>query len=168
LALELELVDQMPSNATDSSFPDDPEKAKLPKESPASAAYSEIKSIILDAPIGDVYACCCRVEESPRFIKSLRDVQKIDDTHFLLNYTIDNEPRRTVLQIILRVPERRLAWQAISLHFPRGVILFEALSDERTEITIRLCSNIESGTLGRITRDYLSSFKRFVERDATP
>ena len=158
----------MQSNAADSSFPDDLKEAKPTRESPAAAPYYETKSIILDVPIRDVYACCCRVEESPRFIKSLRDVQKIDDTHFLLTYTIDNEPRRTVLQITLRVPERRLAWQAISLHFPRGVILFEPLSDERTEITIRLCSKIESGTLGRITRDYLSSFKRFVERGATP
>jgi uncharacterized membrane protein len=158
----------MQSNAADSSFPEDLKEAKPTGESPAAAAYSDTKSIILDVPIRDVYACCCRVEESPRFIKSLRDVQKIDDTHFLLTYIIDNEPRRTVLQIILRVPERRLAWQAISLHFPRGVILFEPLSDQRTEITIRLCSNIESATLGRITRDYLISFKRFVERGATP
>jgi hypothetical protein len=88
----------MQSNAADSRFPDDPKRAKLPKESPPSAAYSETKSIILEVPIGDVYACCCRVEESPRFIKSLRDVQKIDDTHFLLTYLIDHEPRRTVLQ----------------------------------------------------------------------
>jgi uncharacterized membrane protein len=158
----------MQSSAADSRFPDDPKEAKIPKESPPFAAHSETTSITLDVPIGDVYACCCRVEESPRFIKSLRDVQKIDDTHFLLIYLIDNEPRRTVLQIILRVPERRLAWQAISLHFPRGVILFEPLSDQRTEITIQLCSNIEPATLGRITRDYLISFKRFVERGAMP
>ena len=157
----------MQPNAADSSFPDDQGKAKLPKESPASAAYPEINSIILDVPIGNVYACCCRVEDSPRFISSLRDAQKIDDTHFLLTYLIDNELRRTVLQIILRVPERRLAWQAISLHFPRGIILFEPLSDQRTEITIRLYSNIEPAKLGTITRDYLISFKRFVERSAT-
>jgi uncharacterized membrane protein len=157
----------MEPNAANSSLPDDPIEAKTTKEPPTSVVHSEIESIILDVPIRDVYACCCRVEESPRFIKSLRDVQKIDDTHFLLTYLIDNEPRRTVLQIILRVPERRLAWQATSLHFPRGAILFEPLSDRRTEITIRLCSNIEPGTLGRITRDYLISFKRFVERGAT-
>ena len=162
------MVDQMQSNTADSSFPDDPKKAKLPKESLASAAYSEIESIILDVPIGDVYAWCCRVEELPRFIKSLRAAQKIDDTHFLLTYLIDNEPRRTVLQIILRVPERRLAWHAISPHFPRGVIRFEPLSDQRTEITIQLFSNIEPAKLGTITHDYLISFKRFVERGATP
>jgi uncharacterized membrane protein len=158
----------MQSNAADSSFPDDSKETNPTKESPASAAYSETKSIILDVPISDVYACCCRVEESPRFIKSLRDVQKIDDTHFLLTYIVDNELRRTILQIILRVAERRLAWQAISLHFPRGVILFEPLSDQRTEITLQLCSNIEPVTLSRTTHDYLMSFKRFVERGATP
>lgn len=129
---------------------------------------TEIKSIVLDVPVKDVYACCCRVEELPRFIKSLRDVQKIDDTHFLLTHVVDNEPRRIALQIILRVPERRLAWQAISLHFPRGVILFEPLSDQRTEITIQLCcSDIEPVTLGSITRNYLISFKRFVELGST-
>jgi uncharacterized membrane protein len=157
----------MQSNAADSRFPDDPREGKLQKESPASAAYSETNSIVLDVPIGEVYACSCRVEESPQFIKSLCNVQKIDDTHFLLTHLVDNEPRRTVLQIILRVPERRLAWQAISLHFPRGVILFEPLSDQRTEITIQLWSNIEPANLGRITRDYLNSFKQFVERGAT-
>ncbi|MBV8228295.1 MAG: hypothetical protein JO232_24230, partial [Verrucomicrobia bacterium] len=86
----------------------------------------------------------------------------------LLTYIVDNAPRRTVLQIILRVPERRLAGQAISLHFPRGVILFEPLSNQRTEITIQLCSNIEPVTLGRTTHDYLISFKRFVEQGAMP
>jgi uncharacterized membrane protein len=157
----------MQSNAADNTFPDDPKEENQQKRR-QPLHRTETKSIILDVPVKDVYACCCRVEELPRFIKSLRDVQKIDDTHFLLTYVVDNEPRRTVLQIILRVPERRLAWQAISLHFPRGVILFEPLSDQRTEITIQLCSSdIEPVALGSITRNYLISFKRFVELGAT-
>ena len=127
-------------------------------------AHSEAKSIILEVPVRDAYACCCQIEELPRFIRSLRDVQKIDDTHFLLTSMIDDEQRRTVLQIILRVPERRLVWQAVSDYFPRGVIVFEPLSDRKTEITVKLRSNIEPAALAQATTDYLTSFKQFMEQ----
>jgi hypothetical protein len=42
--------------------------------------------------------------------------------------------------------------------------LFEPLSDRRTEITVKLRSRIEPATLARVTREYLMSFKRFVEQ----
>jgi uncharacterized membrane protein len=76
----------------------------------------------------------------------------------------DSEEHTTVLQIVLRVPERRIAWQAISDNFPRGVILFEPLSDRSTQITVRLRSSIEPAKLAKVTRDYLTNFKRFVEQ----
>lgn len=133
------------------------------RERETDLAHYETKSIILDVPVRDVYACCSHIEELPRFINSLQSVQRIDDTHFLLTSRIDDEPRRSVLQIILRVPERRLVWQAISDYFPRGVILFEALSDQRTGITVKLRSNIEPSVLAKVTSDYLTSFKQYME-----
>jgi uncharacterized membrane protein len=75
-----------------------------------------------------------------------------------------SEEHTTVLQIVLRVPERRIAWQAISDNFPRGVILFEPLSDRSTQITVRLRSSIEPAKLAKVTRDYLTNFKLFVEQ----
>jgi uncharacterized membrane protein len=93
----------------------------------------------------------------------LRDVEKVDETHFSLTSVIGGEEHRTVLQIVLRVPERRIAWQAISDNFPRGVVVFEPLSDRTTEITVRLRSSIEPATLAKVTRDYLTNFKRVVE-----
>ena len=129
--------------------------------------HSEIDSIVLNAAVADVYACCSRFEELPRFITSLRDVQKIDETHFSFTSLLDSEEQKTVLRIVLRVPERRIAWQAISDNFPRGVVLFEPLSDRTTEITVKLRSTIEPATLAKVTRDYLTNFKRFVEAAAT-
>jgi hypothetical protein len=129
--------------------------------------HSQIKSIILEVPVREAYACCCRIAEWPRFIKSLHDVQCIDDNHFLLTSFVGNEARRTVLQIILRVPERRLVWQAISRYFPRGVILFDPLSELRTKITVKWRSNIEPVTLAKVTSDCLMSFKQFMEQGAS-
>jgi uncharacterized membrane protein len=62
--------------------------------------HSQTVSIILDAPVREAYACCCRIAEWPRFIKSLHDVQNIDDNHFLLTSFVGDEARKTVLQII--------------------------------------------------------------------
>jgi uncharacterized membrane protein len=131
-------------------------------------AHSKIDSIVLNAPVADVYACCSRFEELPRFITSLQDVQKIDETHFSFTSLLDGKEYRTVLQIVLRVPERRIAWQAMTNSFPRGVILFEPLSDRTTEITVKLRSSIEPAKLAQTTRDYLTNFKRVVEEASAP
>jgi uncharacterized membrane protein len=143
-----------------------PNKRKKETEFAPFDAHCEIDSIVLNAPVADVYAYCSRFEELPRFITSLRDVQKIDETHFLFTSLLDSEEQKTVLRIVLRVPERRIAWQAISDNFPRGVVLFEPLSDRTTEITVKLRSSIEPATLAKVTRDYLTNFKRFVEAAA--
>jgi uncharacterized membrane protein len=128
-------------------------------------AHSKIDSIVLNAPVADVYAYCSRFEELPRFITSLQDVQKIDETHFSFTSLMDGKEYRTILQIVLRVPERRIAWQAMTNSFPRGVILFEPLSDRTTEITVKLRSSIEPAKLAQTTRNYLTNFKRVVEGD---
>jgi uncharacterized membrane protein len=141
-----------------------PNRAQKEIESAPLYAHSEIDSIVLNAAVADVYAYCSRFEELPRFTTSLRDVQKIDETHFSFTSLLAGKEYRTVLQIVLRIPERRIAWQAMPDNFPRGVVLFEPLSDRMTEITVRLRSSIESATLAKVTRDYLTNFKRVVER----
>ena len=140
-----------------------PNKPEKVIESAPLYAHSKIDSVVLNAPVAEVYAHCSRFEELPRFITSLRDVQKIDETHFSFTSLLAGKEYRSVLQIVLRIPERRIAWQAMSDNFPRGVVLFEALSNRTTEVTIRLRSIIESATLAKVTRDYLTNFKRVVE-----
>jgi len=139
-----------------------PNRPQKEIESAPLYAHSQIDSIVLNAAVADVYAYC--FEELPRFITSLRDVQKIDETHFSFTSLLAGKEYRTVLQIVFRIPERRIAWQAMPDNFPRGVVLFRPLSDRMTEITVRLRSSIESATLAKVTRDYLTNFKRVVER----
>jgi Polyketide cyclase / dehydrase and lipid transport len=153
----------MEPDDADITPPARPNRSKKEAESAPFDAQCEIDSIVLNAPVADVYAYCSRFEELPRFITSLRDVQKIDETHFSFTSLLEGDEYTTVLHIVLRIPERRIAWQAISDSFPRGVILFEPLSDRTTEITVRLRSSIELATLAKVTRDYLTNFKRVVE-----
>ena len=128
-----------------------------------SYAHSETKSIVLNVPITDVYGHCCRVEKLPRFIKYLRRVDKIDDTHFCLTTFEGSKQPGVILQIVLRVPERRIAWQASCSECSQGVILFEPLTEDRTETTVKLRSTLELAALAQLAREYLSNFKQFVE-----
>jgi uncharacterized membrane protein len=149
--------DAADTNPTDRQpFRPENESKSVPRDT-----HSEIDSIVLNAPVADVYAHCSRFEELPRFITSVCDVRKIDETHFSFTSLLDG--KEAILQIVLRVPERRIVWQATPENFPRGVVLFEPLSDQTTQITVRLRATIEPLTLGKVTRDYLANFKRFVE-----
>src|SRR3984893_6174877 len=82
-----------------------PNRSKKVAESAPPDAHSKIDSIVLNAPVADVYAYCSRSEDLPRFITSLRDVQKIDETHFSFTSLLGSEEQKTVLRIVLRVPE---------------------------------------------------------------
>jgi len=144
-----------------------PNRSKKEAESAPLDAHSKVDSIVLNAPVADVYAYCSRFEELPRFVTSLRGVQQIDETHFSFTSLLDGKEYRTIVQIVLRIPERRIAWQAMPDNFPRGVVLFEPLSNRTTEITVRLRSSIDSATLAKVTRDYLTNFKRVLERTST-
>jgi uncharacterized membrane protein len=137
-----------------------PGEAQPDADSALFDAHCQTQSVVVNAPVGDVYGYWYRFEVLPRFITSLRDVQRIDESHFSCSSPLEE---KTVLQIVLRVPERRIAWQAISDKFPRGVALFEPLSDRATEITVKLRSSIEPVTLAKVTREYLTNFKQFVE-----
>ena len=141
-----------------------PNKRKKETEFAPFDAHCEIDSIVLNAPVADVYAYCSRIEELPRFITSLHEVQRIDESHFSFTSLLGGRESRTVLQIVLRVPERRIAWQAMPDDFPQGVILFEPLSNRTTEVTVRLRSSIEPAALAKVTRVYLTNFKRVVEQ----
>ena len=124
---------------------------------------SETKSIVLNVPITEAYGHCCRFERLPRFIKYLRRVDKIDDTHFCLTTFEGSKQPGVILQIVLRVPERRIAWQASCSECSQGVILFEPLTVHRTAVTVKLRSTIEPAILAQLTREYLTNFKQFVE-----
>jgi uncharacterized membrane protein len=143
---------------------DEPSGAKRDHRSSKSKVHSVVRSIELNAPVTDVYEHCSRFGQLSEFIESLINVQKVDDTHFWLTTSDVSGQRRTMLQIVLRVPERRIAWQASCTEFSQGVILFEPLSQNKTEITLKLRSTIEPATLAQATHDYLINFKQFVEQ----
>jgi hypothetical protein len=66
----------------------------------------------------------------------------------------------------MRVPDRRIAWQAVSDNFRVGVVFFDPFFGGTTKVNVKVRSIIEPMMLTGALRRYLRNFKRFVEQEA--
>jgi uncharacterized membrane protein len=124
-------------------------------------------SIVVNAPVADVYERWLTFEDYPKFITVIKHVRKLDENHFSALLTFNGQPHETMLEMMLRVPERRMAWRTIADHrapdhFAAGVVSFTSLSERRTRITLKLASSFGGAVSNRVDK-YLHNFKQLVE-----
>jgi uncharacterized membrane protein len=132
---------------------------------PAPAANAARRCVVVKAPVDRVYGQWSRIEDLPRFITSLRDVRRIDDTHFSYTWHPNGDDQHGILHIVLQIPGRRIAWRAISEGFASGVVSFEPRSQRETEVTLKIRSIFDSPSLSRRIEEYLGNFKRLIESE---
>ncbi len=125
------------------------------------------QSVVVKAPVGHVYEQWSRVEDLPKFISPLRNVQRMDETHFSYTWRPNGNEQQGVFHIVLRIPGRRIAWRSMSDGFMSGVVSFEPRSDQETEITLKIRSIFDPPSLSRRVEEYLRNFKRLVENNET-
>jgi uncharacterized membrane protein len=125
-------------------------------------------SIVVNAPVAQVYEQWLRFEDIPKFIKSIDEVERIDDTRFSFISLRDGKEERGVIEIVQQIPERRIAWRTITEEVGLGVVLFEPRSDNATEITLKLRSIFDPSISGHSADEYLLKFKALVESQAPP
>jgi uncharacterized membrane protein len=121
------------------------------------------RSVIVKAPIDDVYEQSSRVEGLPKFITPLRNVQRMDDARFSYTWDRNGSEQRGIFQILLRIPGRRIAWGSMSNGLMSGVVCFEPRPHQETEITLKVRSIFAPSSLSRRVKEYLANFKRLVE-----
>jgi uncharacterized membrane protein len=121
------------------------------------------RSIVVKVPVQHAYQQWARVEDLPKFITPLQKVRRIDDTQF--SYTWHGEERQGVLQIVLQIPGRRIAWRTLSNTLMSGVVSFEPRSERETEVTLKIRSVFDPPNLSLRLEEYLRNFKRLVESD---
>src|SRR5438045_9739000 len=115
---------------------------EAPKERQMDAAEG---SIVVNAPARDVYRGWLAFEDYPKFITAIKRVRKLDANHFVVVLAFSGKQYEAMLEIMLRVPERRLAWRTIPNgqardHLASGVVSFASLSDHGTRVTLQLTS----------------------------
>jgi len=129
----------------------------------STAMNADSQSIVVNAPVPEVYRRLLRFEDLPQIITSITKIDKKNDTQFSSTSIINGEEVKSDVQIMMRVPDRRIAWQAASDHFRVGVVFFDPIADGATKVTVKIRSNVEPVTLTGALRDCLRNLKRFVE-----
>ena len=124
-------------------------------------------SILVKLPIGRVYRQWLRVEDFPKFMTALKNAKKADANHFFITIAYNGQRYDGVLEIMLRVPERRLAWRVLGAKpltgcLATGVVSFASPSDQSTFITLKVSSRFDGAVSRRVER-YLHNFKRLIE-----
>ena len=124
-------------------------------------------SIAVNAPVAAVYKRWLAFEDYPKFITAIKRVRKLDANHFVASLGSNGKEYETTLEMVLRVPERRLAWRTLADpripdHFAAGVVSFAPLSEQSTCVTLKLTSSF-GGAVSRRLGIYLQNFKKLIE-----
>jgi uncharacterized membrane protein len=129
---------------------------RAPSVQPAINAAQQF--VVVKAPIARVYKQWSRIE-------AIREVRRIDDTHFCYVWHPNGEDKQGIFQIVLQIPGRRIAWRTMSNGFMSGVVSFEPRSEQETEVILKIRSIFDPSNLSRRIEEYLGNFKQLVEKE---
>jgi uncharacterized membrane protein len=109
------------------------------------------KTVTLAARLEDVWAFWSDFENFPRFMTHLKEVRRLDDTR---SHWVAVGPAGTAVEwdaeITRREPQELIAWRSApgsSIEIA-GQVRFQALSNERTRIDVRLAYDPPAGRVG--------------------
>ena len=137
-------------------------------QSASTSLNAARRSIVVKVPVERAYQQWARVEDLPKFITPLRNVQRMDDTQFSYTWGPNGEEHQGVLHLVLQIPCRRIAWRIMSNPLMSGVVSFDRRSKQETEVTLKIHSVCDPLNLSLRVEEYLGNFKRLVEsNDAT-
>ena len=126
-------------------------------------------SIVVDARVADVYQRWLAFEDFPKFITVIKNVRKVDENHFVALLEFDGKEHEVILEMMLRVPQRRIAWRTLANHhapeqFAAGVVSFTSISEQSTCVTFKLTSSFGGAIANRVD-EYLQNFKLLMEEE---
>ncbi len=126
------------------------------------------KSIVVDAPLREVYNQWTQFEEFPLFMEGVEEVRQIDDKRLHWRAKIGGAEKEWHAEIVDQVPDRRVAWKNLRGAANAGAVLFDSVP-EGTRVTLKLVYEPEGpaeaigDALGFLTRRVEGDLKRFKE-----
>jgi len=126
------------------------------------------RSTEVQAPIEEVYHQWTQLEDFPLFMKSLREVRRLDERRFYWRAERDGLLYEAIEEISLMIPNRRIAWRNVSGSENSGVVSFDYLESALTRVTLDLAYVPDSGwhdpfALAERIERTLDAFRDLVE-----
>jgi uncharacterized membrane protein len=138
---------------------------------PASKPDSHVAishTVMVEAPVAEVFERWNRVEEFPSFMEGVREIAWLDDRRFSLKSEHEGQFFLSICELALRIPQRRMAWRTLSGPDSSGVACFEPAQGGRTAVTLKMRYDPSTGWQNttqvedRLRRN-LEAFKALVE-----
>jgi uncharacterized membrane protein len=129
------------------------------------------KSIVVNAPLREVYNQWTQFEDFPRFMEGVLEVRQLDDKRLHWRARIGGVEKEWHAEIVDQVPDRRVAWRNLRGAANAGAVLFDAVPGG-TRVTLKLTYEPEGATetvgdvLGLVSHRVegdLERFKAFIE-----
>jgi uncharacterized membrane protein len=126
------------------------------------------KFIVVNAPVGSTYQLWTDFENFPKFMKTLREVRRIDEKRYHLRSERGGEEIEMTVEMSLQIPERRVAWRTISGEQSSGAVSFESEPGGGTRIHFRMLFVSNEGwrsaeALSERLQSHLENFKKLIE-----
>lgn len=127
------------------------------------------KTLHVNADAKEAYACWRALETFPAFMSHVREVRKIDDTHY--HWTVDGPAGMTVewdAEITADVPGELIAWRTVKDSAVRsmGIVQFEPDDQGGTRIHVRMSYRPPANAVGHtIAKVFGRDPKRQIDAD---
>jgi uncharacterized membrane protein len=130
------------------------------------------ETIQVDVPVSTAYSQWTQFQEFPKFMDGVESVEQVDDTHLRWAAEVGGERREWQAEIVEQVPDEKIAWRAVEVNGPNGIVTFDPLGDDKTLVTVEMSYEPEGlkETLGakigmdaRQVQEDLQRFKQVIE-----
>ena len=135
------------------------------------------KSIVVDAPVADVYAQWTQFESFPVFMEGVDRVVQLDDRTLEWTATVAGRQKRWTARITDQTPGVGIAWRSVEGAQNDGAVLFSEKGEGATEIRLVVDADPDGiieeagdrlGFLDRRIAADLERFKTFIEGHERP
>src|SRR5262245_45731176 len=103
------------------------------------------KHIEVGAPLRAVYNQWTQFEEFPRFMKGVKQVRQLDDTHVHWRAEIFGKDIEWDAEITDQEPDRRISWRSVSGERNAGTVRFADVGNGRTRLDLVMAYEPDGG-----------------------
>lgn len=96
------------------------------------------KTIEVQAPVRAVYNQWTQFEEFPRFMKGVKSVRQLDDTHLHWQARVGGKDLEWDAEIVDQVPDQSISWRSVNGDINAGAVHFDKIDENHTRIHLAI------------------------------